>query len=174
MVTNHTKNALHICACCKGLGIQHGTNSLSCIVCRGKGKIIVHKPYRICLECKGKAMVEGSNLYCLKCKGKGIVEEFQESRVTENVTPVKQMNREKNKDKTKKEPSRTKEELGVEVKTVEEFVAKQKEQKARKSSSTSKEKKPKQQQKESKKHESFFTQFFKAFTLYGKNKKKGR
>jgi len=63
------------CAFCRGRGIQPGAGRLSCIVCKGSGRITVKAPYSICKECGGRGKKEGANLYCLLCQGRGFVEE---------------------------------------------------------------------------------------------------
>jgi len=69
-----SKNKKFKCAFCRGKGIQPGSERLSCIVCRGTGKIQVNQPYDLCEECKGSGKKQGTNLYCLLCKGKGVIE----------------------------------------------------------------------------------------------------
>jgi len=63
------------CVFCQGKGVQPGAERLSCIVCKGSGRITINQPYTICKECEGRGKKAGTNLYCLSCQGRGFTEE---------------------------------------------------------------------------------------------------
>ncbi|MFA5813209.1 MAG: hypothetical protein WC862_01715 [Patescibacteria group bacterium] len=71
------------CAFCQGRGIQPGAGSLSCIVCRGSGRVRARQPYSLCKECGGRGKKESATLYCLPCHGKGFVEESRQPLVAD-------------------------------------------------------------------------------------------
>ncbi|MDP3043373.1 MAG: hypothetical protein Q8N21_03145 [bacterium] len=75
------------CAFCQGKGVQPGAERLSCIVCKGSGRVTVNQPYNICKECGGRGKKAGANLYCLLCQGKGFVEEKRHPLIVESSVP---------------------------------------------------------------------------------------
>ncbi len=74
-MTKAPKTKKFPCAFCRGKGGQPGAERLSCIVCKGSGRITVKQPYNICKECGGRGKKASTNLYCLSCYGKGFAEE---------------------------------------------------------------------------------------------------
>ncbi len=70
-----SKSSMLKCVFCQGKGVQPGAERLSCIVCKGSGRITVKQPCSICKECGGRGKKAGTNLYCLSCQGRGFVEE---------------------------------------------------------------------------------------------------
>lgn len=60
------------CAWCGGTGkwnIAPGNNA-SCVVCGGKGTVLVSGQPRICWQCRGNGQTDGVNP-CLTCAGTG-------------------------------------------------------------------------------------------------------
>lgn len=78
------------CAFCQGKGVQPGAERLSCIICRGRGRVVMRQPYGVCKECQGGGRKQGTNLYCFACKGKGLIEEISnpiDGRIFKNKKP---------------------------------------------------------------------------------------
>lgn len=90
------------CTFCQGRGIQPGAERLSCIVCRGSGRVTARQPYSLCEECEGTGKKKGTNLYCLLCQGKGFVEESRLPSIAESPVPK---TRRKKRESTKKSRS---------------------------------------------------------------------
>lgn len=79
-----SKSSTLKCVFCQGKGVQPGAERLSCIVCRGSGRITVKQPCSICKECGGRGKKAGTNLYCLSCQGRGFIEEKKYPSVVES------------------------------------------------------------------------------------------
>lgn len=97
------------CAFCQGKGIQPGAERLSCIVCKGSGRITVGQPYSICKECGGQGKKAGANLYCLSCHGRGFIEESRYPSIAKPPVSKTRKKRGKKsvKSKVRKVPTRT-------------------------------------------------------------------
>ncbi|GEM_PF-2678770 len=72
------------CAFCQGRGTQPGAERLSCIVCKGSGRVTARQPHSLCEECGGVGRKKGTNLHCLLCQGKGVVEEGRYTSVAKS------------------------------------------------------------------------------------------
>ncbi len=90
-----SKSSMLKCVFCQGKGVQPGAERLSCIVCKGSGRITVKQPCSICKECGGRGKKAGTNLYCLSCQGKGFVEENRYPSIVKS--PVSKTRRKKDK-----------------------------------------------------------------------------
>lgn len=64
------------CAYCQGTGKDRwGLMSVlsDCQVCKGKGTVLIEKPYEKCPVCQGTGVQRNKRLTCLACKGKGVL-----------------------------------------------------------------------------------------------------
>ena len=64
------------CAYCQGRGKDRwGLMSVlsDCQVCKGKGTVLIEKPFEECPVCQGTGAQRNARLTCLACGGKGVL-----------------------------------------------------------------------------------------------------